>query len=327
MRRYSPAGKVEPTGTLRRLYEVQGWASGTKAVQEIGIEMRSIVFEQAVVEASAGKKAIDAEIDRLKARRALLEAVETLVRHVLAVISMGTEAISTPKEESAEVEAGVSAAERTSGVTPRETTSDEQVSLANLLSKSDALSRRITELFDKERRQLQMLATHDSLTGLFNRAAIMEHLDREISRAVRKSEPLGVMLADLDHFKSVNDRHGHLCGDEVLREAASRLQSTIRSYDVVGRYGGEEFLILFPGWNPESGTERIDEVLDSIRSRPFRLESENAELGLTCSAGIAVFRPHQDEPTVRAVLGRADAALYVAKNSGRNTARFETRLP
>lgn len=175
------------------------------------------------------------------------------------------------------------------------------------------------------RRELQVQATHDSLTGLFNRAAILEHLEREVSRAARDGEPLGVILADLDHFKTVNDQYGHLCGDDVLREVAARFRAAIRSYDVVGRYGGEEFLILFPGWNPDDGTQRIEELLDAVRSEPFRVERENVELNLTCSAGVAVFRPNHDEPTVRDVLSRADTALYVAKNSGRNTACFEAR--
>jgi len=293
---------------------------------EIGAHMKSGVFEQAAMEARAGKKEIDAEINRLKARRELLEVLETLVRHVLAVVSMSTEAIPAAGSDNADTKSDVPLAVQPSGVTPPETAGAEQFSLANLLSQSNALSRRITELLERERRELQVLATHDSLTGLFNRAAILEHLDREISRSVRKGEPLGVVLADLDHFKSVNDRHGHLCGDEVLREAASRYQAAIRSYDIVGRYGGEEFLILFPGWNPDSGAGRIDGVLDAIRSRPFRLESGDAELRLTCSAGVAVFLPNQDEPSVRELLSRADTALYMAKNSGRNTARFETRL-
>lgn len=288
--------------------------------------MKSLVFEQAAIEASAGKTEIDAEINRLKARRELLKVLDTLVRHVLAVASMSTEAIPAYRSDNADTKSEAPLALQPSDVSSPETAGAEQFSFANLLSQSNALSRRIIELVERERRELQALATHDSLTGLFNRAAILEHLDREISRAIRKGEPLAVMMADLDHFKCVNDQHGHLCGDEVLREAASRFQAAIRGYDVVGRYGGEEFLILFPEWNPENGAERIDELLGAIRSRPFRLESGEAELSLTCSAGVAVFFPNKDEPSGRELLSRADTALYVAKNSGRNTARFETRL-
>lgn len=175
------------------------------------------------------------------------------------------------------------------------------------------------------RRELHVRATHDSLTGLFNRAAILEHLQREITRAKRDGEPLGVILIDLDHFKSVNDSYGHLCGDDILRETAARLLAAVRGYDVVGRYGGEEFLILFPGWDFLVAAGRVEELLDAVRARPFRIEREETELGVTCSAGVAVYRPHADAPDMREILRRADTALYVAKNSGRNTASFEAR--
>jgi len=287
--------------------------------------MRCGVFEQAASEARTARKEIDAEIDRLQAHRELLEVLETVVRQVLAFVSVSTVAVPAARAAHAATGPDPSLAERASGPAPPAAAG--QFSLTSLLSESNALSRRLAEMLEGDRRELQVLATHDSLTGLFNRAAILEHLDREISRAVRNAEPLGVMLADLDHFKSVNDQHGHLCGDEVLREAASRFRAAIRSYDVAGRYGGEEFLILFPGWNPDHGAGRIDQVLDAIRSQPFPVKSGDAELRLTCSAGVAVFLPGHDEPSVSELLSRADSALYVAKSSGRNTARIETRLP
>jgi diguanylate cyclase (GGDEF)-like protein len=173
------------------------------------------------------------------------------------------------------------------------------------------------------RRELHIQATHDSLTGIFNRAAMLEHLQREIARATRDGTPLGVLIADLDHFKSLNDNYGHLCGDDVIRESADRFRCTMRGYDIVGRYGGEEFLILFPGWDPAPATGRVDDLLESIRSRPFEI-GEN-RIRLTCSIGVATFRPEVDSPSIREVLSRADTALYVAKNSGRNCASFEAR--
>jgi diguanylate cyclase (GGDEF)-like protein len=173
------------------------------------------------------------------------------------------------------------------------------------------------------RRELHIQATHDSLTGIFNRAAMLEHLQREISRATRDRTPLGVLIADLDHFKSLNDNYGHLCGDDVIRESADRFRSTMRGYDIVGRYGGEEFLILFPGWDLRTAPGRVDDLLESIRSRNFEI-GENS-IRLTCSIGVATFRPEEDSPSIREVLSRADTALYVAKNSGRNCASFEVR--
>lgn len=175
------------------------------------------------------------------------------------------------------------------------------------------------------RRELHIQATHDSLTGIFNRAAMLEHLQREIARAARDRSPLGVLIADLDHFKNLNDSYGHLCGDDIIREAADRLRTAMRGYDIVGRYGGEEFLILFPGWDFLHAPARVDDLLDAIRSRPF--EACDATIRLTCSIGVAAFRPEADSPSIREVLTRADTALYVAKNSGRNCARFEARPP
>lgn len=176
---------------------------------------------------------------------------------------------------------------------------------------------------ESARRELHIQATHDSLTGLFNHAAILEHLEREVARATRDRAPLGVILADLDNFKTVNDNYGHLCGDDILRESAARLSAAVRGYDLVGRYGGEEFLILFPGWDFHLAPHRIENLLDAIRSRPFQVDE--GEIRLTCSVGVATFRPDVDSPSVREVLSRADTALYVAKNSGRNTASFEVR--
>jgi diguanylate cyclase (GGDEF)-like protein len=173
------------------------------------------------------------------------------------------------------------------------------------------------------RRELHIQATHDSLTGIFNRAAMLEHLQREIARATRDRTPLGVLIADLDHFKSLNDSYGHLVGDDIIREAAERLRGAMRGYDIVGRYGGEEFLILFPGWDVQVAPGRVEDLLDAVRGKSFDIC--NTAVRLTCSVGAAMFRPEEDSPSVREVLNRADTALYVAKNSGRNCARFEAR--
>jgi diguanylate cyclase (GGDEF) domain len=176
---------------------------------------------------------------------------------------------------------------------------------------------------ENARRELQIQATHDSLTGLYNRRAMIDHLRREIARAVRDNTTLGIIIADLDHFKHVNDQFGHLCGDDIIREAALRFLKAVRSYDVVGRYGGEEFLILCPDFDINVDEKRIDALLDAVRSRPFK--AEDAEITITCSVGVGTFRSLIDEPDLREVLKRADVALYVAKNTGRNRAAFESR--
>ncbi len=171
------------------------------------------------------------------------------------------------------------------------------------------------------RHELHIQATHDSLTGLFNRAAILEHLQREISRAKRERMTLTVVIVDLDHFKDLNDSYGHLCGDDTIREAAERFCGVMRDYDLAGRYGGEEFLMLLPGLDPVTAPARLNELLDAIRSRPFRVGETEVEL--TCSIGVAIFRPERELPTVRDLLSRADTALYAAKRAGRDRVMFE----
>lgn len=174
------------------------------------------------------------------------------------------------------------------------------------------------------RRELHIQATHDSLTGIFNRPAILEHLEREARRAKTKGTPLGVILADIDHFKKVNDRYGHLGGDDILREFSDRLRATMRGCEIVGRFGGEEFLIIFPEWDLHVSTSRIDDLLDAIRSRPFKVDKD--EINVTCSLGVAMIRPGEAADSIREALRRADTALYVAKSSGRNQASFEVRF-
>ncbi len=174
------------------------------------------------------------------------------------------------------------------------------------------------------RRELQIQATHDHLTGTFNRAAILEHLEREICRAAREKSYLGVIVADLDYFKSINDSYGHHCGDQVIQQCAARFQGELRGYDLLGRFGGEEFLILLPGWDPITCPERTAAFMAAISDRPFITDA--AELQLTCSLGAAAFHPREQPPTPLEIVKRADAALYVAKNSGRNCARFEERV-
>src|SRR5579872_127912 len=168
------------------------------------------------------------------------------------------------------------------------------------------------------RRELQARATYDSLTGLLNRGAILERLEHEVSRSMRDNSPLGVVIADLDFFKRINDTYGHVCGDEVIRETAERLRSALRSYDLAGRYGGEEFLIVLPGWDAAVAPERVNELLEAIRSRPYLVAGQ--ELRVTCSVGAATFRPNSDAADILDMLRRADTELYRAKQRGRDRA-------
>jgi diguanylate cyclase (GGDEF)-like protein/PAS domain S-box-containing protein len=167
----------------------------------------------------------------------------------------------------------------------------------------------VTELkrIDAERetllREVQSLASEDALTALPNRRALDEALPRELARAARAREPLCVALIDLDHFKAYNDTHGHLAGDEVLRESAIAWESNLRGEDLIVRFGGEEFLVLLPGCSLEQATATVE-----------RLRAVTAH-EQTCSAGIACwdFRESPDE-----LVRRADDALYAAKSAGRD---------
>lgn len=172
------------------------------------------------------------------------------------------------------------------------------------------------------RRELHVRATYDSLTNLLNRGAILERLEHEVSRSIRDKTPLGVVIADLDHFKKINDTFGHLCGDTVIREASDRLRTALRSYDLAGRYGGEEFLVLLPGCDLTQVPRRMNQLLEAMRRRPVVISGD--EINLTCSIGATTFRPERDLPDLHELLRRADDALYRAKNSGRNRAAIDT---
>jgi two-component system cell cycle response regulator len=168
--------------------------------------------------------------------------------------------------------------------------------------------RRILDLQDALREQ----ATHDGLTGLLNRNSILEKLDEEVSRAGRANSPVSVLMADLDRFKSINDTYGHLAGDAVLREAARRMKATARAYDAVGRYGGEEFLIVLPGCGTADAWRHAERLRDAIADEPFQLEDR--DLQVTCSFGLA----STDSTAPAQLVKRADEALYQAKAEGRN---------
>src|ERR1019366_3947396 len=165
------------------------------------------------------------------------------------------------------------------------------------------------------REALREQATRDGLTGLWNRTAIFDILQNELARSARSGEPLIVLMADLDGFKPVNDHFGHMAGDAVLRQVAARMRASVRRYDAVGRYGGEEFLMVLPGCELPAGLVLAERIRDAIGSECFR--AGDAEIRLTCSLGaacaIAPAIPQADD-----LVREADAALYRAKRPGRN---------
>jgi diguanylate cyclase (GGDEF)-like protein len=161
-------------------------------------------------------------------------------------------------------------------------------------------------------------ATRDALTGLWNRAQFFELFNAELDRARRNQSALGMLLLDLDRFKSINDTFGHPTGDFVLKELARRLQRNVRSYDFAGRFGGEEFVIALPGCDRSQLRNRAEAIRRLVNREPFRVGRR--DISATVSIGAAVV--HQDKRSAMDILAAADLALYRAKNSGRNRTAF-----
>jgi two-component system cell cycle response regulator len=179
--------------------------------------------------------------------------------------------------------------------------------------------RRILSLEEKlveAREEMRFKATHDALTGLWNRASILSFLHNELERSNREHKPVSMLLCDVDHFKGINDRHGHLIGDIVLQEVARRLTSAVRGYDAVGRYGGEEFLILLSDCDATGLESRAEHIRTSIASSPIRTDAD--ALPVSISIGAATCEEWDASIPVERILARADHALYRAKAEGRN---------
>jgi two-component system cell cycle response regulator len=177
--------------------------------------------------------------------------------------------------------------------------------------------RRILELqaeLVKAREALRDQATRDGLTGIWNRNALFEVIGRELARSTRERLPLAVVMADLDRFKHVNDVYGHLAGDAVLREAARRMSACMRPYDAIGRYGGEEFVVVLPGCDAVTGRQQAERLRAALADEPFRIC--NCETAVTCSLGVAW--TGDSDVTCDSLIRAADQALYDAKRRGRN---------
>ena len=181
---------------------------------------------------------------------------------------------------------------------------------------------RILQLEDRlveARETMRFRATHDHLTFLLNRGAIVDLLERELVRTLREKNCTIVMLADLDHFKRVNDAYGHLVGDEVLREVAQRLLGSVRSYDFAGRYGGEEFLLVLNNCDTSQAMLRAEEVRKAVAALPIKTAC--GDLSVTMSIGVLSSKDWAHHNAAE-LLCEVDAALYRAKSSGRNCSQL-----
>jgi two-component system, cell cycle response regulator len=171
-------------------------------------------------------------------------------------------------------------------------------------------------IIDLERRILQ-LANTDSLTGVLNRRAFLAKMQQELDRAIREDHPLSLVIADLDHFKKVNDGYGHQTGDLVLQQFARQLLSDSRQYDFLGRYGGEEFALCFPGVDQASVALVAERMRKSVEDMRVITGDASHAIQITASFGAATLQRQQKE-TLYALFARADDALYEAKRTGRN---------
>jgi len=208
----------------------------------------------------------------------------------------------------------------------RDSMAEQEAALRSQLAELSTAKSAMTEVVDALKTQMEdaqkkmaegeeyrFQATHDSLTGVANRAAIMDALKRELLRAQREGTAVGVLLADLDHFKNVNDVYGHLAGDAVLREVAQRINAAVRTYDAVGRYGGEEFLVVLSGVEDEP-VRHAERIRALVSAEP--VVTAEGSIPVTLSLGAAISSDDLIEP--EAILRAADAALYRAKRAGRN---------
>jgi len=183
--------------------------------------------------------------------------------------------------------------------------------------------KRILNLMDQlatSREALHSLAIHDGLTGLLNHTAVLEMLNTESNRAFRNGSSVGVVLFDVDHFKVTNDTYGHLTGDHVLTEVARLVRSITRPYDAVGRYGGEEFLVILPGCDELTAVSHAERLRMAI-SHAFVKATDGQQVRITASFGVTVAE-RDSSPGVDALVQAADTALYRAKNAGRNKVEF-----
>jgi len=175
---------------------------------------------------------------------------------------------------------------------------------------------RLRNHLEEQNAELERLANTDYLTNLYNRRCFFHTAETEFSGAMCSGQPVSITLIDLDHFKQVNDTHGHLVGDRVLIHVAQLIRSHCRASDVAARYGGEEFIILHPSIDRQGAYQVAEGIRKGVESTPFLHEMD--EIGVTLSAGVVDTKVGRDLSRIDDVLGLADKALYRAKDAGRN---------
>lgn len=167
--------------------------------------------------------------------------------------------------------------------------------------------------------KLSFQATHDALTNLLNRRAILEKMDVELERSVRQKLPLCIAMCDIDYFKKINDTYGHLAGDEVLQTVVERIIETLRPFDLMGRFGGEEFLFIINA-TQEEALLLFERVREQIASTPFHHLDKKFQVTISC--GFTIYNPPNDKRQSQALIDDADKALYSAKETGRNLVKY-----
>ena len=180
---------------------------------------------------------------------------------------------------------------------------------------------RMVSNLQEAKSKLQFQASHDQLTGLYNRRYLLEEMERELHKAVRYKVPFSLLLVDLDYFKDVNDTHGHAVGDAVLKQVGAVLKSGARAADVVGRWGGEEFLVILPHCSADDALHAANKWLENVRGESVST-GPGKSIKVTFSAGIATLKDQDASDSVDEIidvlLARADERLYAAKDAGRD---------
>lgn len=188
---------------------------------------------------------------------------------------------------------------------------EEQVQAAILLAKS---YKKTAKTWGDKSRKLKKIAEHDSLTKLYNRWALYEMARKEIAKAVRLNVPLSLLMIDLDLFKKVNDKHGHLAGDSILKDFSELLAKSLRNYDIVARFGGEEFVVVLPNTTKENAHLVAEKLREKTENATF--SHENLEIKITISIGISSL--NKDCTSLEELIETADECMYAAKHAGRN---------